>query len=372
MDRSIVAYYHALVGDKRKRELEEKLASGEIRILFCTDAVGMGCDMRNIQRVVLWGLPPTFCSLVQRAGRAARDLTQQGEAILIVSSHTFSHSVVVDSTSTVTVDDEEPEASGVVIAEATGAMVDAEGARVSTADDDESENEATNTVQQAHSKKTKKWSKPATHIREIVALSDYMTAKACRRNSWDSFFSNSKKLPLIYPKTTSYKPIPNMRCCDNCEPARFAVETIKTYAPLGLKTGKKKAVPEGEKARICQYLEEWRDGELYLGYYPDGDGALSAATLMPDNVIQKLAGCGERPRTYGELRRHIRWGLIHDTKTDEANDLGKKFLQALNTLYDSMDLRDQQIEAMEMYVAQVEEIYKAEKRLEQARADYRA
>ena len=40
--------------------------------------------MRNIARVILWGLPPTFCSLVQCAGRAGRDLTTEGEAILIV------------------------------------------------------------------------------------------------------------------------------------------------------------------------------------------------------------------------------------------------------------------------------------------------
>lgn len=36
-----VAFYHAKVGEKRKRELEEKLRKGEVRILICTDAVGM-------------------------------------------------------------------------------------------------------------------------------------------------------------------------------------------------------------------------------------------------------------------------------------------------------------------------------------------
>ena len=36
-----IAYYHALIGADRKREIEEKLKRGEIRILFCTDAVGM-------------------------------------------------------------------------------------------------------------------------------------------------------------------------------------------------------------------------------------------------------------------------------------------------------------------------------------------
>jgi len=43
-----------------------------------------GCDMRNIKRVVLWELPPSFCALVQRAGRAARDFSTLCEAILIV------------------------------------------------------------------------------------------------------------------------------------------------------------------------------------------------------------------------------------------------------------------------------------------------
>jgi len=36
-----IAFYHAKVGTKRKRELEELLREGKIRILVCTDAVGM-------------------------------------------------------------------------------------------------------------------------------------------------------------------------------------------------------------------------------------------------------------------------------------------------------------------------------------------
>lgn len=36
-----VAFYHSRIGEKRKRELEEKLLRDEVRILCCTDAVGM-------------------------------------------------------------------------------------------------------------------------------------------------------------------------------------------------------------------------------------------------------------------------------------------------------------------------------------------
>ena len=40
--------------------------------------------MRNVKQVVLWELPPSFCALVQKAGRTARDFNTLGEAILIV------------------------------------------------------------------------------------------------------------------------------------------------------------------------------------------------------------------------------------------------------------------------------------------------
>ena len=45
--------------------------------------------MRNILRVILWGLPPSFCALVQRAGRAGRDFSVAAEAILIVTPATM-------------------------------------------------------------------------------------------------------------------------------------------------------------------------------------------------------------------------------------------------------------------------------------------
>jgi Lhr-like helicase len=43
-----------------------------------------GCDLQNIAQVVLWGLPSTFCALVQREGWAGQDLSKPSEAILIV------------------------------------------------------------------------------------------------------------------------------------------------------------------------------------------------------------------------------------------------------------------------------------------------
>ena len=108
-----IAFYHAKVRERRKRELEEKLRKGLVRILVCTDAVGMvklylslycdakliplqGCNMRNVLRVILWDLPPSFCALIQRAGRAVRDMALFGEAILFVSARIIKSGVTLD------------------------------------------------------------------------------------------------------------------------------------------------------------------------------------------------------------------------------------------------------------------------------------
>ena len=41
MPEDTVSFYHSKIGRDRKRELEDKLRTGDVRILVCTDAVGM-------------------------------------------------------------------------------------------------------------------------------------------------------------------------------------------------------------------------------------------------------------------------------------------------------------------------------------------
>ena len=52
-----------------------------------------GCDFCLIEIVILWNLPPSFCTLAQRAGRAAQDMEKDGIAILFISSSTLSKGV---------------------------------------------------------------------------------------------------------------------------------------------------------------------------------------------------------------------------------------------------------------------------------------
>lgn len=111
-------------------------------------------------------------------------------------------------------------------------------------------------------------------------------------------------------------------------------------------------MPPEEKGYIQNKLRLWRDNVLLDEYY-GGMTGISGRTLMSDDVVNKIAGCGERPRSYADLRRHVVWALIHDEDTGGPNEWGKRFILALQNIYEVLDIRD-------------EERAKEEKRVEQA------
>jgi hypothetical protein len=82
--RSVICEYHSTMSQKALDHNLQLLRNGICRIMVCTDAVGMGLDVPDIARVIQWRVPP-FLSLSgwwQRAGRAARDQTFQGVAVI--------------------------------------------------------------------------------------------------------------------------------------------------------------------------------------------------------------------------------------------------------------------------------------------------
>ncbi|KAF8804758.1 hypothetical protein BYT27DRAFT_7225346 [Phlegmacium glaucopus] len=352
-----IAFYHALIGEKCKREIEEKLRWGEIHILFCTDAVGMvNTDLKKFRDVILWGLPPTFCSLVQCAG-----------PILIVPPGVLKEgSTEEDIVASVESATLEPEALNrdleqpdlMIVAES----LDEEGIRLRGVDVSESEDEEP--PGSLAKKQGKKRQKKDTHIREVRALSEFAQTKGCRRIPWDNFFENSKKLPLRYPENTMYQPTPGTRCCDNCQPSHFVVEVVKSVNPPGLKRGKKKETPGEDKGYIRNKLMQWRDNVLLDQYY-GGLTSISAGTVMSNEVVEKIVGCGERPRNYAELRRHVVWALIHDSDTDGPNEWGEKFILALQDIYKVLDTHDEER-------AQEERREEADRLDAEAQAQYRA
>jgi hypothetical protein len=82
--REIVCEYHSTMSQKALDRNLQALREGTCRIMVCTDAVGMGLDVPDIERVVQWRVPPwlTVSGWWQRAGRAARHPDRNGMAII--------------------------------------------------------------------------------------------------------------------------------------------------------------------------------------------------------------------------------------------------------------------------------------------------
>lgn len=172
--------------------------------------------MRNIHRVILWGLPPSFCSLVQRAGRAARDMTQLGEAILIVPAKVLKDGASIAEVSAAVeeiardaeaqnrdVDALDSEAlemgadsgagDGVEIVGNQRLLVSEGGLRVATVDEDEEEVEVDPPAVGASTKKRKKHTVGDCNAIEARYLTQFATTTRCRRFVWNVFFKNMSK-----------------------------------------------------------------------------------------------------------------------------------------------------------------------------------
>jgi hypothetical protein len=324
--------------------------------------------MRNIKRVILWGLPPSFCALVQRAGRAARDFKMLGEAILIVPPTVLSKGITeaeVESALTINIADESTEAenrgeeetetlasNGIQLASGNEMVyVDDGGVRVAHDSDDEGDAE----VKEVKKNKKKKVAKDF-NSREAKFLSLFVGTTKCRRLVWDEFFDNQTKckcldsrsinlvsltcviytVQLIYPTNTSYQELPGTRCCDNCTPRLFEVELIKLQSLPALKRGKKRKLPEATENAIRDSLRTWRDEELLNKFYP-GTSIMSGATLFGDDLVEKLALCGERVDSAAILARHIRWPIGIDAETHVLTPYGNELLAVLHKIYSMID-----------------------------------
>jgi DEAD/DEAH box helicase domain-containing protein len=72
MADKICAYRAGFLPEER-REIEQKLAKGELRCVVSTSALELGIDIGNLDLCILVGYPGTMMSTWQRAGRVGRD-----------------------------------------------------------------------------------------------------------------------------------------------------------------------------------------------------------------------------------------------------------------------------------------------------------
>lgn len=142
-------------------------------------------DFQRIMRVLLWLVPRSFLSLVQKIGRCVQSEELFGEAILYITSSAFMrYEIELDILKSDMADDadgdgalEPPEQL------ADGEQMDRDAA--AEANDD--------TELKAAPKRKSKKAMSAMEARDRRFLLEYIVTTGCRRIPWNKFFGNDLK-----------------------------------------------------------------------------------------------------------------------------------------------------------------------------------
>ncbi|THH28870.1 hypothetical protein EUX98_g5330 [Antrodiella citrinella] len=84
-----VAFLHSLRPESGKTNTMERFTDGSLRFLVATEAVGMGADIPDIERIIQFGAPRLLTIWIQRAGRAGRLPHIHAVAYMLVEKSMF-------------------------------------------------------------------------------------------------------------------------------------------------------------------------------------------------------------------------------------------------------------------------------------------
>ncbi len=72
LDPEQISAFHADLKNDDRQDIQQKIKSGDIRVVFATNALELGLDIGGLDGVILAGFPPSIMSAWQQIGRAGR------------------------------------------------------------------------------------------------------------------------------------------------------------------------------------------------------------------------------------------------------------------------------------------------------------
>ncbi|KAI0363847.1 P-loop containing nucleoside triphosphate hydrolase protein [Pilatotrama ljubarskyi] len=276
--------------------------AGSIRILVCTDAAGMGCNIPDIDRVVQWKLPATMSNFIQRAGRAARGRNRTGLAVLLVERSVYNTDLVSEV---------EP-----------GTSSNKKSGRGKAARAREAKPRGKKEVREyalAHGIArggSKKLDAPPCGLPPRIdaeaadeGLASFAQSVTCRRKVWAHIFESPTGEPTV-------------PCCDICCPSLFDVTRPASLPPEKRKQKPKCGLPDLTAQRK---LQEWRE----MIFVRDHAWAQYDETaILNDEMIAALTSCGPlAPRQIADILED-KWAFW-----DEYHEELKSFIAALKLAF---------------------------------------
>lgn len=84
-----IAYYHGGMEQADRILIQQQFTTGQLDVICCTSAFGMGINKANIRLVIHFHLPSRVESFIQEFGRAGRDNQQSVSLVLIAPNDDF-------------------------------------------------------------------------------------------------------------------------------------------------------------------------------------------------------------------------------------------------------------------------------------------
>ncbi|EDQ98295.1 uncharacterized protein LACBIDRAFT_304441 [Laccaria bicolor S238N-H82] len=266
-EAGIIRTYSAAFSVKYPREVMALFKAGHIRILICTDAAGMGCNISDIDIVVQWKLPSSVSSFVQRAGRAARGYGRSGLVVLLVEKSAYD----VDLTDPQGKTKGKPKTKKANVREPTN--------YAKSKDKDYAVNHGVlrGAFGGASDEIPARIEVPLDQLAIDEGLHMLVQSMDCRR----------KVLTEIYGNEI---PQPTVACCDLCSPALL---NHTRPAPPSRTSRKKNVTPGIVDKQLKKAIVKWRK-EIWTHDF--GDSLFGPSAILSDTAVESLSSFGNIER----------------------------------------------------------------------------